>query len=397
MDLAIRLSIMLPKLNEKQRRELVAVEAMALGHGGIKKVSEITEMSRNTIARGLNEIAHDEISSARIRIKGGGRKKVEDKFPEIFCLIEEIIEPETRGDPESPLRWTCKSVRNIASLLNKKGYSVKHDTVARILKKMNYSLQANRKTTEGKIHPDRNAQFVFINNECRKFIASKNPAISVDTKKKELVGNYKNQGREWRKKQTPRKVKTHDFPDKKIGKANPYGVYDIGKNSGFVNIGITSDTAEFAVSSIKYWWRFVGKKHYSKSKKILICADAGGSNGYRSRLWKRELQKLSNSSGLNIVIRHFPTGTSKWNKIEHRLFSFITSNWRGQPLTTYQTIINLIASTKTKTGLTVKARLDKKEYVKGIEVSDEEMENLNLVRDKFHGEWNYIIKPLTSK
>ena len=257
---------------------------------------------------------------------------------------------------------------------------------------MNYSLQANRKTAEGKNHPDRNEQFLVINNACKRFISCRNPAISVDTKKKELIGNYKNNGKEWHRKGSPIKVKTHDFPEKNTVKASPYGIYDIGDNSGFVNVGITSDTAEFAVSSIRYWWRYIGKKRYPKSKRILVCADAGGSNGYRSRLWKRELQKFADRTGLQIEVKHFPTGTSKWNKIEHKLFSFITANWRGHPLTTYQTVINLITSTKTTTGLKVKARLDKKSYATKIKVPDDEMKNLNIVRDKFHGEWNYTIK-----
>ena len=271
--------------------------------------------------------------------------------------------------------------------------NVSYRTVSRILHQQGFSLQGNKKTQEGKNHLDRNRQFVFINNKSKRFLSKKLPVISVDTKKKELVGNYKNQGKEWRPKGSPTEVNTHDFPDKQKGKANPYGVFDIADNSGFVNVGITSDTAEFAVSSIRYWWRYIGKKRYPKADKILIYADAGGSNSYRSRLWKREIQQFADVSGLDINICHYPPGTSKWNKIEHRLFSFISINWRGKPLTTYQTIINLISSTKNKKGLTVKARLDQKKYKKGIKVSNKEMKSLNLTKSQFHGDWNYIIRP----
>lgn len=281
----------------------------------------------------------------------------------------------------------------IKDKLEKEKYKISYRTVSRILHKRGFSLQGNVKTKEGKNHPDRDKQFHFINNKCKKFLSKKWPVISVDTKKKELVGNYKNQGKEWHLKGNPVEVKTHDFPDPKKGKANPYGVFDIADNTGFVNVGITSDTSEFAVSSIEYWWRYIGKKRYLNASKIFICADAGGSNGYRIRLWKKELQRFSNKSKLEINISHYPPGTSKWNKIEHKLFSFISIKWRGKPLTTYQTIINLISSTKNSKGLTVKARLDKKIYKKGIKISDEEMEKINIEKNEFHGDWNYIIKP----
>ena len=399
LDAKERLSIILPSLNEKQKRIAAAAEALILGHGGISKIAKITGMSRNTIRRGVLEFEEGETDCTKIRKKGGGRKKKEDIEPKIINEIKKLIDSDTFGDPESPLLWTCKSLRLISAALKKKGHSVNHSTIARLLKGMNYSLQSNKKSKEGKDHPDRDEQFKFISKACKIFMVKNDPVISVDTKKKELVGNYKNAGREWRKSKNPIEVKTHDFPEKKKkgekgnGKASPYGIYDIGDNSGFVNVGITSDTAEFAVASINYWWRYVGKKKYPKSKRILICADSGGSNSYRSRLWKTEIQKFANKTGMQVSVKHFPRGTSKWNKIEHKLFSFITINWRGRPLRTYQTIVQLIASTKNSTGLTVKSRLDKKTYMKGIKIPDEEMEKLNIKKDKFHGEWNYTIRP----
>ena len=389
-----KLSGVLYSLNEKQKRLLVAAEAISIGYGGIKILSEITGMSAPTIRRGIKELKEGKKKSTeKVRNSGGGRKKISDEFPDIIKIIEEIVEPDVRGDPETPLRWTCKSVRNINDLLEKKGFNVSHQTVASILNDLDFSLQANKKTKEGDSHPDRNRQFKFINRKVKIFLANKLPVISVDTKKKELVGNYKNNGREWTKKCKPKEVNGHDFPDPKVPKAVPYGIYDIGDNSGWVNVGISSDTAEFAVGSIEYWWDKIGIKKYPKSKKILICADSGGSNASRSHLWKRELQKFSNTKKLEISVCHFPPGTSKWNKIEHRLFSFISINWRGKPLLTYQTIINLIASTTTKTGLTVKARLDKTLYKKGLKVTKEELAFLNIIKEKFHGEWNYTIKP----
>lgn len=390
--LKIKLSGILPELNERQRRIVLAAEANAIGYGGVKTLSDISGVAISTIRRGIKDLNTKPKNLVASRKSGGGRKKVTELQPNLKKILQEIIEPETRGDPESPLRWTCKSVRNIADALKLEKLIVSHQTVASILHELEYSLQGNRKTKEGDDHPDRNQQFLYINKMAKRFLKSQNPVISVDTKKKELVGNYKNNGLEWTEKGKPIDVNGHDFPDKEVPRAIPYGVYDIGSNYGWVNVGVTADTAEFAVESIRQWWHRMGKKRYPLSKKLLIFADGGGSNGYRSRLWKREIQKLSNHSELEITICHFPRGTSKWNKIEHRLFSFISVNWRGKPLTSYQTIINLIASTTTKSGLIVKARLDKRKYRKGIEISKDEMSKINISKHSFHGEWNYTIK-----
>lgn len=390
-----KLAEVLPFLNEKQRRVLAAAEAKSYGRGGIQTIARITGMCRQTIYRGLEDLEAGE-SSERIRKPGGGRKKLRNQNPELIASIEELIDPVTRGDPESPLRWTCKSLRNLEESLVQAGHSVSYRTVARILTELEYSLQANRKTSEGKKdHPDRDSQFQYINKQAKIFLRNGEPVISVDTKKKELVGNYKNAGQEWEKKGHAVKVLSHDFPDPKMPKAVPYGVYDIGENTGWVNVGIDADTAEFAVESIRQWWRLMGKKRYPTATEILVCADSGGSNGYRSHLWKRELQKLSSQQGLRITVCHFPPGTSKWNKIEHRLFSYISMNWRGRPLTDYQTVVNLIASTTTKNGLIIKSRLDRKTYQRGIKVSSAELKNLKLRHHKFHGEWNYTIEPKT--
>jgi|SRR5215210_132651 len=388
-----KLAGVLPFLDEKQRRILVASEAKAIGRGGIQVLSEITGLSRTTIRKGIRELMSMENKSDGIRARGGGKKKLVESEKRLRIELEKLIEPTTRGDPETSLRWTCRSVRNISEALRRNGIAISHQSVANILSEMEYSLQGNRKTKEGKNHPDRDVQFKFINKMASKFIKSDEPVISVDTKKKELIGLYKNNGREWRKKDRPLDVNGHDFPDPKVPKAIPYGVYDIGANSGWVNVGVTADTAEFAVESIRYWWKRQGQKKYSKSKKLLICADSGGSNGYRSRLWKAQLQEFSNEENISVSVCHFPPGTSKWNKIEHRLFSFITMNWRGKPLTSYQVILNLIGATKTKTGLTVEVRLDKKVYKKGIKIPKEVFEKINLERNKFHGDWNYTIKP----
>ena len=380
-------------MNEKQRRVLAAAEAKAYGRGGVQTVALITGMSRQTIYRGLEDL-QTKVDLNRVRIPGGGRKKLRQNDPYLVESLENLIEPSTRGDPESPLRWTCKSVRSLAAALEDKGHHIGRQSVANILHELEYSLQANRKTSEGKAdHPDRDAQFQHINAYAKKFLRKGMPVISVDTKKKELVGKYKNNGQEWAKKSRPVKVLSHDFPDPKVSKAVPYGVYDIGRNTGWVNVGTTADTAEFAVESIRQWWKKMGKKRYPKTKGILICADSGGSNGYRLHLWKRELQRFCNTERLAVSVCHFPPGTSKWNKIEHRLFSYISMNWRGRPLTDYCTVVNLIASTTTKTGLTVRARLDRRSYQKGIKVSAKEILELNIDRHKFHGEWNYTIKP----
>ncbi|NOT79880.1 MAG: ISAzo13 family transposase [Bacteriovoracaceae bacterium] len=392
-ELKIKLSGVLPELNERQRRILLAAEAESIGYGGIKIISDISGVAVSTIRRGIKELKKKPKKLISVRREGGGRKKSTETNPELTKILQEIIEPETRGDPENPLRWTCKSVRNISDALKKEKLDVCHQTVASILHDLEYSLQGNKKTKEGADKPDRNKQFLYINKIAKKFLKHNDPVISVDAKKKELVGNYKNVGRELSKKGKPVEVNGHDFPDKKVSKAVPYGVYDIADNKGWVNVGISSDTAEFAVESIRQWWLKMGIKRYPDSNKLLIFADAGGSNGYRSRLWKKEVQKLSNKENLEITVCHFPPGTSKWNKIEHRLFSFISINWRGKPLLSYEVIINLISSTKTKTGLSVKARLDKKTYKKGIEVTKQEMEKINLLKHSFHGEWNYTIKP----
>ena len=392
-SLKIKLSGVLPELNERQRRILLAAEAEALGYGGVKALSDISGVAVSTIRRGILDLRVKPKNLVSSRTTGGGRKKSTDSNPDLKRILQEIIEPDTRGDPESPLRWTCRSVRNIADALQQEKLIVSHTTVAAILHELEYSLQGNKKTKEGADHPDRNKQFLYINKMAKKFLANEDPAISVDTKKKELVGNYKNPGQEWASKGRAIEVNGHDFPDKSVPKAIPYGVYDLANNNGWVNVGVTADTAEFAVESIRQWWMRMGKKRYPSSKRLLIFADGGGSNGYRSRLWKREIQKFSNLKKLEITVCHFPRGTSKWNKIEHRLFSFISINWRGKPLTSYQTMISLIASTKTKTGLTVKARLDKRDYKKGIEISEQEMSKINLTKHLFHGEWNYTIKP----
>lgn len=396
-SLKIKLAGVLPHLNEKQRRILAAAEARSLGYGGVQKISEFTGLSRPTIYRGLHDLDETTGKKAditRVRNPGGGRKRISEVHPDLLAALEDLIEPSTRGDPESSLRWTCKSVRTLALELEKQGFSVSYPTVASILHEQEYSLQANRKTSEGKAdHPDRDLQFRHINKQVNKFLSQSIPVVSVDTKKKELVGNYKNDGKNWRKKGEYQSVLSHDFPDPKVPKAVPYGVYDIGDNTGWVNVGIDADTAEFAVESIRQWWRRLGKKKYSKAGALMICADSGGSNAHRSHLWKRELQKLANQLKITISVCHFPPGTSKWNKIEHRLFSYITMNWRGHPLVSYETVINLIASTKTKTGLQVKARLDKKTYEKGIKVPKKELDLINIKRDKFHGEWNYSISP----
>jgi transposase len=380
--LRTKLAELLPFLNEKQRRVLSASEAKSYGRGGVQTVARISGISRQTIYNGLADLARGNVSD-RIRRPGGGRKNLREQSPELVDKMEEIIDEGTRGDPESPLRWTCKSVRNVEKSLAETGFTVSYRTVARVLNEQEYSLQANRKTSEGKKdHPDRDQQFRYINEQAKQFLRDRQPVISVDTKKKELFGRYKNNGREWEKKGRAVEVLSHDFPDPTVPKAVPYGIYDIGDNTVWVTVGVDADTAEFAVESIRQWWRWMGKKRYPKAKKLLICADSGGSNGYRSHQWK-----------LRITVCHFPPGTSKWNKVEHRLFSFISMNWRGRPLTDYQTIVNLIASTTTKTGLTVRVRLDTNRYQRGVKVSAEELSRIALEPHKFHGEWNYTIRP----
>lgn len=394
-QLRLKLSELLPLLNERQRRVVAASEAKAYGYGGVSVVAEITGMSRQTIYRGIAELGQfKEVD--RVRRPGGGRKRLTDRMPEILDAIEAIVDPTSRGDPESPLRWTCKSVRNISDCLSDCGFSVGRQSVANLLHELDYSLQANRKTSEGKKdHPDRDEQFRHINKKAKSFLRQNMPVISVDTKKKELIGKYKNDGHEWERKGKPVEVLSHDFPDPSVPKAVPYGVYDVGKNVGWVNVGVAADTAEFAVESIRQWWIRMGKKRYPNATRLFICSDSGGSNGYRIHLWKHEIQKFCNRYNMQVTVSHYPPGTSKWNKIEHRLFSYITQNWRGRPLTDYRTVVDLIASTTTKSGLTVKVRLDKKQYKKGKKVSADEIKKLNIRRHKFHGEWNYTIRPQT--
>lgn len=379
-------------LNERSRRHWAASEAMVLGRGGISAVSKATGIAISTIRIGLHELKNpDKIVSKRIRKEGGGRKKIIDNNPNIITVLESVVEPTAKGDPESPLKWTSKSTRKIAKELSK-SFKISHAKVAGLLHEAGYSLQANKKSMEGTSHPDRNAQFEHINKKAKEFLHKKQPVISVDTKKRELIGNFKNNGQEWMPKGKPENVKVHDFKTE-MGKVTPYGVYDIANNKGWVNIGIDNDTAAFAVESIRCWWRTMGKAEYPNAENILINADCGGSNGYRNRLWKLELQKFANEAGLKITVCHYPPGTSKWNKIEHKLFSFISQNWRGKPLISHAVVVNLISNTTTTKGLTVKCRLDENKYPKGIKISDEQMAQVNIEHNKFHGEWNYAIKP----
>jgi hypothetical protein len=385
-----------PFLDERLRRLWAASEAKALGYGGISCVSEATGVSRRAISEGCRELENPElgVSSGRVRRPGGGRKRITTKYPDLPERLEELIEPTSRGDPESPLRWTCRSVRNLSDELKAQGYNVCHNVVAELLGDLGYSLQGNQKTIEGGTHPDRNAQFEHINEKVRAFQAKRQPIISVDTKKKELVGDFKNIGREWRRKGDPSKVRVHDFPIPGLGKAAPYGVYDVTENVGWVSVGVDHDTAAFAVESIRRWWNLMGRPTYPDATELLITADGGGSNGSRVRLWKVEIQKLATEAGLSISISHLPPGTSKWNKIEHRLFSFISQNWRGKPLVSYEVIVSLIAATTTNEGLRVECALDTNHYPKGIEVSEEEIASLNVEKDPFHGDWNYTILPI---
>jgi hypothetical protein len=373
---------------------MAATEAMSLGYGGVSLVSRACGLSRKAIRKGIRELgARGRPMVGRIRRPGAGRRSITQSDPRLVETLEALIDEQTRGDPESALRWICKSTRSIAEELSAQDHPVSHMKVAQILHDLDYSLQSNRKTLEGIDHPDRDAQFRHINLTVKKCLGQAIPVISVDTKKKELIGNYDNAGRQWRTTKQPIQVQGHDFPGPEIPRAFPYGIYDIGRNAGFVNVGTDHDTGAFAVASIRGWWRAQGRKIYPDAKTILITADGGGSNGWRLRLWKLELQKFADQTALGISVCHFPPGTSKWNKIEHRLFSFISSNWRGEPLRDYETIVNLIAGTTTAKGLKVTCRLDRRKYPTGREVTNEEMQRVNLERNKFHGEWNYVIKP----
>jgi transposase len=381
-------------LDERQRRLWAAAEARSHGRGGIAAVARASGIAENTIRAGLRELEQGaEIGAGRVRRKGAGRKPVTEADPKLLDVLRELVESDTRGDPEQPLLWTSKSVRKLAAELRARGHKVSHETVAKLLRQLGYSLQANRKTKEGKQHPDRDAQFRHINERVKTAIKGSEPVISIDTKKKELVGDFKNGGREWRPKGEPELVRVHDFKDKQLGKAIPFGVYDIAANHGFVNVGITNETAAFAVASIRSWWEQLGKERYPKASTLQITADCGGGNGNRTRLWKTELQRLADDSGLTINVCHFPPGTSKWNKIEHRLWCLIAKNWRGRPLVSHEVIINSIAATTSDTGLEVYAQLDTHEYPKGIEVPAAELAAVNLEGDQFHPEWNYTIKP----
>ena len=381
-------------LDERTRRLWAAAESAAHGRGGISLVSRASGVSRRAIAAGLAELKEkpDRSPGKRlpIRQKGGGRKKTALKDPDLLPDLERLLEPVTRGDPGSPLQWTCKSVRNLAQELRSQGHTVSHMLVAELLHQQKYSLQANRKTKEGSSHPDRHAQFEHINAKATEFLKGRQPAISVDTKKKEQVGEHKNGGREWHRKGQPEPVQVHDFGKQKDA---PYGVYDLGQNAGWVSVGTDHDTSAFAVEIIRRWWNMMGRETYPGARQLLITADSGGSNGSRVRLWKLELQKLADETGLQISVCHFPPGTSKWNKIEHRLFSFITKNWRGKPLVSHEVIVNLIAATTTQTGLRVQSQLDTGKYPKGIKVGKKEFSAIQLRPESFHGEWNYTILP----
>ena len=398
--IAARYSALECILDERQRRLYAAVEAKLLGHGGVKRVHAATGVARGSILAGIKELRQGSESvggeAHRVRRAGAGRKKLTEQDPGVREALERLVEPVTRGDPESPLRWTCKSLMQLSRELGACGHTISHVSVGVLLKDLGYSLQGNRKTLEGASHPDRNAQFEWINEKIETALSAGQPVISVDTKKKELVGPYKNGGKEWRPQGQPEAVKVHDFVDKELGRANPYGVYDLGSNSAWVSVGTDHDTASFAVATVRRWWFSMGRALYPDARELTITADGGGSNGSRVRLWKLELQRLANELAIPIRVNHFPPGTSKWNKIEHRLFSYISLNWRGQPLVSHEVIVNLIAATTTRKGVKVRAQLDTNPYPKGIKVSDDEFASIRLIRDDFHGEWNYTIEPNTS-
>jgi transposase len=385
---------MAPFLDERMRRLVAASESLTIGFGGTSEVSRQTGVSRRAIIQGIKELDQPASAAAgRVRRPGGGRKKTVDKDASLKADLERLVDPVTRGDPESPLRWTCKSVRKLAEELNRLGHQTSHRMVAELLHELGYSLQANRKTLEGSHHADRDQQFQYLNQQVTQLLSLRQPVISVDTKKKELVGNFKNNGAELRPKGDPEKVRVHDFVVPELGRAAPYGVYDVANNSGWVSVGVDHDTSAFAVETIRRWWYGMGRASYPQATQVLITADSGGSNGSRVRLWKVELQKLADETGLELRVCHLPPGTSKWNKIEHRLFSFISQNWRGRPLVSHQVIVDLIAATTTKAGLKVHAQIDSTLYPAGLKVSDQQVAALHIQRDAFHGEWNYKILP----
>lgn len=380
-----------PHLDERARRLVAASKAVELGYGGVSQVSRACGLSRVTVAKGVEELQVTPLPPGRVRRAGGGRHALTVDDPGLASALDNLVEPTARGDPESPLRWTCKSARTLAAELTARRHPVSHTKVAQLLRKDGYSLQGNRKTEDGENHPDRDAQFRHIHRAVKAALCAGEPVISVDTKKKELIGNYRNEGSQWRKQGTAERVQGHDFPGPEVPRAYPYGIYDLGRNASFVNVGTDHDTGTFAVASIRGWWRAEGRRLYPQADRLLITADGGGSNGWRLLKW--ELQRLADQTGLALRVCHFPPGTSKWNKVEHRLFSFISSNWRGEPLRDYETVVRLIAATKTGKGLKVTCRLDHRKYPVGRKITDEEFEQIHLKPDKFHGEWNYTILP----
>jgi hypothetical protein len=390
----LRFEVLAPVLDEQARRRFAAAEAATAGYGGVSTVMRATGIARTTIRRGLDELADGEAPDGeRVRSAGGGRRPLSATDASLVDDLRSLVEPDTRGDPQPPLLWTCKSLRKLSRSLRDMGHKIGRTVVGELLYKLDYRLQANRKTREGTSHPDRDAQFRYINDQVKAALAAGEPAISVDTKKKELVGDFKNGGREWRPKGSPEEVRVHDFVIPDLGRAVPYGVYDMAANAGWVSVGIDHDTAAFAINAIRSWWKLMGRARYPHAKGLLITADGGGSNGSRVRLWKIELQKLADELGIPITVCHLPPGTSKWNKIEHRLFSFITGNWRGKPLISHQVIVELIAATTTDTGLRVRCQLDPNLYPAGVKVSDAQFQAISLTRHDFHGEWNYTISP----
>jgi len=392
-----RFALLSVHLDERQRRLAAAADAKAMGYGGVTRASKISGLSRRAIHKGLKELEGEPLPPGRVRQPGGGRKKISVEHPGVLEDLEAMVDPVTRGDPMSPLRWTCKSTRQLAAALSRRKYEVSHRVVGEMLRELGYSLQANVKTLEGAGHPDRDAQFRYINKQVSHYLKSGHPVISVDTKKKELIGRYRRGGREFQPKGQPEQVQVHDFIDPNLGKAIPYGVYDIAQNEGWVNVGCDHDTSAFAVESIRRWWRAMGLRIYPSATRLLICADGGGSNGYRVRQWKAELQRLADGLETEVTVCHLPPGTSKWNKIEHRLFSHISMNWRGRPLVSHQVVVDLISATTTKKGLRVRAKLDKGTYPTRVKISDEHMAQLRLKPHSFHGEWNYTIQPTARK